>query len=276
MRKRLVLLALILIACQTGCEKKTVVPVRPHWDEVRRIISERPDIFRLGFYDTAPDTPFYREITENDPDILEGWMHESDSLPFFDYYITLQWSDIIKGIFHYRLNGKPYQKPFTTVALTNAYFERWGDDLDPYRGWLLKRFSGTLMNSEGSAVQIYDVDVKSEGVDTTLTQSRLLNSVSTKNTLAFSEGELVTLTISVPSSDTTHFFFLHVKEGTTYQKILFASNGDGTFFASWTTTGPDPSGLYCHAIVDIVSRESVTDTLAKYDSRAWGIIYKIQ
>ncbi len=86
----------------------------------------------------------------------------------------------------------------------------------------------------------------------------------------------MTLTIDVPSSDTTHFFFLHVKEGGTYHKIPFASNGDGTFSTSWTTTGPDPSGWYCHAIVDIVSRESVTDTLAAYDSESWAIIYRIE
>jgi hypothetical protein len=67
-----------------------------------------------------------------------------------------------------------------------------------------------------------------------------------------------------------------VIEGTTYQEIPFTSNGDGTFSASWTTSEPDPSGFYYHAIVDMVSRESVTDTLAEYESMAWAIIYKIQ
>jgi hypothetical protein len=275
MRKTLVFLALILIACQTSCEKKVVVPLRPNWDEVKRIISERPDIFRLGIYDTEPDTLFYREITANDPDILYGNIHEANPSQLFDYYIDLQWSDIITGILHYHVNGKPYEKPFTTITLTDAYFEKWGSDSDPYRGWLLKKFSGTLMSAEGSTKQINGVDIKSEGVDTSLVAWQLLNPVSAKNILAFSEGEQVTFTIDV--ADTSDFFFLHVKEGETYQKSRFTNNGNGTLSAGWTTTtDPNTAQGYKHAIVDVVSRESVTDTLSDYESNAWAIIYKIK
>jgi hypothetical protein len=68
-----------------------------------------------------------------------------------------------------------------------------------------------------------------------------------------------------------------MKETGTYQKISFTNNGDGTLSASWTTTtDPDLAKGYKHAIVDAVSKESVTDTLSSYQSTAWGIVYRIK
>jgi hypothetical protein len=118
--------------------------------------------------------------------------------------------------------------------------------------------------------------VTSSGVDDTITEPRLLALVKKTDILIFGEGQLVTFTVE-PASDTSDFLFLHIDEGEGYLKIPFLNNGDETLSASWTTTGvPDPTRRYYHAIVDIVSRESVTDTLAEYNSKAWGIIYKIQ
>jgi|GEM_PF-966686 len=275
----LLLSMLVFFLFQTSCEKRTVSPRETHWDAVKAIISQYPDIFRLGFYDTEPDTFFYREITYSDADIEEGRLIEEDSLHpgLFIPYITLTWGDSLKGEFHYRFNGKLYEKPISSMALTYAYFERWGDVYDPHRGWLLKKFSGTVINSVGTTRNLSTLRIVSDDqVDTTLNGDILMKKVKKDSTLVFGKGKQVTFILD-PITDTSDFFFLHVKEGQTYQKIPFTNNGDGTLSANWTTTAdPDPAKRYYHAIVDVVSRESVTDTTAEYDSKAWGIIYQIK
>lgn len=277
MRKAISLFALstlLFLLLQTACEKRTVTPGMTDWDAVKAIISQYPDVFRLGFFDTESDTFFYREITENDADIETGQLFEPDSVHSFDY-ITLTWGDSLKGTFHYSFSGKSYEKPILAIALTNAYFEKWGYDSDPYRGWLLKQFSGTVINSVRDTIRFYTLEIESDGVYELLSEPILLRLVKKDSTLAFAKGKQVTFTIDVP--DTSDYFFLHLKEGMSYQKISFTNNGDGTLSASWTTTtDPDLAKGYKHAIVDVVSRESVTDALAEYNSRAWGIVYKIK
>ncbi len=187
----------------------------------------------------------------------------------------MSWGDSLKGKLHYNFDGTWYEKPILAIALTNAYFEKWGYDSDPYRGWLLKQFSGTVINSVRDTIRFYTLEIESDGVYELLSEPIVLRLVKKDSTLAFGKGKQVTFTIDVP--DTSDFFFLHVKEGESYQKIPFTNNGDETLSASWTTTtDPDLAKGYKHAIVDVVSRESVTDTLAEYNSRAWGIIYKIK
>jgi len=285
MKKYIFLMFLFIVALsllQTSCEKQTVQPKETDWDAVKAIISENPNVFRLGFFDAATDTLFYREITENNADIDSGIFirtQAEDSIlhldPFFPY-IILTWGDSLKGKFHYRFNGDSYEKPISALAQTNAYFEKWGDNSDLHRGWLLKKFSGTLINSINTTRKLYTVNIVSDGVDVTLNQDMLFVLAKKENTLIFNKGKQVTFTIDV--ADTSDFFFLHVKEGEAYQKIPFTSIGNEKFSASWTTT-TDPNiadgKKYWHAIIDAVNRESVTDT-TQYDSKAWGIIYRIK
>jgi hypothetical protein len=272
-------IVLMFFLFQTGCEKKTVTPKQTHWDAVKTIISENPDLFRLGFYDSDSDTLFYRQITENNSDIEEGNLVEEDTAtsgpdPFFPY-ISLTWGDSLYGEFHYRREGKWYHKSMHSIALTKAFFERWGDNYDPYLGWILQRFSGTVIKSSKTTLNPSILYILSDGVDETITEPRLTELVKKDSILTFGNNQLVTFTIE--PNDTNNFFFLFVKENSFYQKIPFVNNGDETLSASWTTThSPDPNRRYYQAIVDIVSRESVTDTLADYDSKAWGIIYRIE
>jgi hypothetical protein len=270
----LILSILVFSLFQINCEKKTIQSRETDWDAVKAIISEYPDVFRLGFYNTVSDTLFYREITQSNADIEEGRRFDADSTHFFEY-ITLTWGDSLKGTFHYRFDGQAYEKPISSIALTYAYFEKWGYDSDPHRGWLLKQFSGTVINSKGTSRGLDELHIVSEGVDVYLYNTTLMNLVYKDSTLAFGKGKQVTFTVD--ADDTTDLLSLFVKEEGVYQKIPFTSNGDGTFSAGWTTlSNPDPAIKYYHAIVDVVSRESVTDTTSAYDSKAWGIIYRIK
>jgi hypothetical protein len=265
-----------LLVLIIGCEKRSVTPTTTDWDAVKSIISQYPDIFASVVFSTEADTLFYREITSSNADIEEGTIHEPDTNHIFDY-ITLAWGDTLKGTFHYHVDGKSYQKPINSIALTNAYFEKWGDSSDPHRGWLFKQVSGTVINSVGTTRHIYTVNIISEGVDVILSEPYLLGLVKKDSTLIFDQGKPVTLILDLPSADTSDFIFLYIKEGNTSEKIPFTNNGDGTLTASWTTT-TDPAAVegYKHAIVDVLNRESVTDTTYQYDSKAWGILYRIK
>jgi hypothetical protein len=281
MRKARLFLAfasVTFLLSQTACEDRTVAPKQTHWDAVKAIISEHPEMFRLGFCDTQQDTLFYREITENNPDIEEGVLVDEDTGqsgpdPFFPN-ITLTWGDSLKGTFHYRFEGQWHEKTFRSVALTDAYFEQWGESYDENLGWILRKVSGTLINSVGSTRRPSILHVVSSGVDEIITEPILTEPVKTSDLLSFGKGELVTFTLE-PSSDTSDFFFLHVDEDQDVQKIPFVNNGDGTLSAAWTTNS-DPARRYYGIVVDIVRRSSVTDTLAAYDSKAWGIVYRLE
>jgi hypothetical protein len=274
MKKALFLLMLFTLTSflfQISCEDRSVSPRKTHWDAVKAIISEYPDVFAFGFFDTETDTPFYRKITQSNADIEVETLYVADSLHLFDC-ITLTWGDSLKGKSHYYFNEKLYQKPIYFIALTRAYFEKWGFDSDDYRGWLLKQFGGTVIKSVGTTRWLNTLNIVSDGLNVTLNESKLLNLVRWDSTLVFGKGEQVTFTIDV--SDTSDFFFLHVNEEVP-QKIPFASIGGGKFSAWWITT-TDPGKRYYHAIVDVVSQKLVTDTPEEYDSKAWGIIYQIK
>jgi hypothetical protein len=273
-------LALASVLSQTGCEDKTVTPKQTHWDAVRAIISQYPEVFRLDSFDAQQDTLFYREITESNADIEWGELVEEDTSnsgpgPFFPY-IDLIWGDSLKGRFHYRFNDRWYQKPIRSIALTDAFFEKWGDDFDPYLGWILQRFGGTVVNSVGTTKNLSFLTLVYDGEEYAFSEPILRNPVKKDSTLIFGKGKQVTIILE-PGSSTDDFFYLHVDEGQAYQKIPFTKISEDSLSASWTTTGdPDPNRRYYHAIVDVVSRESVTDTLAAYDSESWAIIYRIE
>lgn len=271
-----VLIIIIMSLLVLGCEKQTTRSSETDWDAIKSLIAQNPDIFTADVFGTESDTLFYREITTKNADIEVGNQHGADSSHMFEY-ITLTWGDSLKGTFHYRPDGTTYQKPITAISLTNAYFEKWGDNADPYLGWLLKQVSGTVINSVGTTRHMYTVNIVSEGLDVFLSEPYLLKLVKKDSTLVFKPGKQVTFTIDVPEADTSDFFYLRIKEGGTWETIPFTNNGDETLSASWTTT-TDPGALsgYKHAIIDDINRESVMDTTYKYDSKAWGILYRIR
>ena len=258
-----------------GCEKRTTSPSETDWDAIRSLIAQNPDIFAADVFGTEADTLFYREITSLSGDIEVGNQNKADSSHMFEY-ITMTWGDSLKGTFHYSLDGKSYQKPIIAIALTKAYFEKWGDSGDPYRGWLLKQISGTVINSV-KTTRYLSLNIISDDLDVVLSDSSVLKLEKKDSTLVFKPGKQVTFTIDVPKADTNDYFYLRIQEDSTTETIPFYNNGDETLTASWTTTtDPDALSGYKHAIIDDINRESVTDTTYKYDSKAWGVIYRIK
>jgi hypothetical protein len=269
----LIIITLTLLI--NNCGKLPVSPSHTDWDAVKEIISENPVIFDMSNYDTGPDTLFYREVNESSPDIQEGKLSKADSTHWVDQ-ITLEWTDIIKGKFHYYSNGEWREKPFSTYTSTDAYFERWGEIYDLHRGWILEEFSQILTFGYGPSFQ--SVHITSEGVDTTIPQYVLSERrlIGRNSTLVFGLGKQVTFTLSVNPAESTDFSLLFVQEGPSYKKIPFTYQ-DGNLSASWVTTS-DPSATtgYHKAIVDRVWRESITSDTTECKFSANGIIYRLK
>lgn len=286
MRKNLlvsVLLALLTVALflfNLCCENKTTKGgERTDWEAIKAIIYENPDIFLVDVFDTHKDTTvnpvFFREITSQSFDLDSARRYDADSLHPFEY-IYAAWGDSIKGILHYFIDEKEYTKSIYAHSLMGAYFERWGDIYDTHRGWLLKRIGSNEVNSVGTTRWLYTLRITtSGGMDDTLNRDQILKPVKKDSTLHFGMGDTVTFTVWPEYA--TDVLFLHIGEEGNFRKIPFVDNGDGTFSASWTTTNdPNIAKGYKHAFVDAVSRDAVSDTTAKYDSKAWGIIYRIK
>jgi hypothetical protein len=262
----------MLCLIQASCEKRTAGPVVTDWDAIKEIVSRYPSIFRLGFFDTEPDTEsFYREITSSYVDIEEGKFFDADP-----DYIILTWGDSLFGKLHYDSSGQSHEKPIVFKARTRAYFERLGTINDPDLGWFLRRISGTIMNSPPETTPaILQLRIMSEALDTVIWESRMKELFGKDSTLTFGKGKQVTFIVE--PADTTDSLFLHVKEGEEYQKIPFVREGEETFTASWTATdSPEPGTHYYQAIVDLVSRESFAADTTDYEFKAWGIVYRIK
>jgi hypothetical protein len=283
MKKNLLISTLLIIVFLLfcfSCEKKsTTSKERTDFDAIKAIIYENQDIFLVDVFDTDKDTSvnpvFFREITSQDFDLDSARKYEADPSHPFDY-IYAAWGDSMRGVFHYFIDEKEYTKPIYAHSVMGAYFEQWGDAFDPHRGWLLKKISGNVITSvDANSSKIYTLHITSSSVDITLSEIWVLNPVKKESTLWFGMGDTVTFTVD-PKYD-TDFLFLHVGEDGNFRKIPFLDNGDGTFSASWVTTDdPNIAEGYKHAFVDAVSHDAVTDTNAEYDSKAWGIIYRIK
>jgi len=262
---------LILCLFQAGCEERSTGPVITDWDGVKQIIAQYPSIFNMGLFDVEPDTEsFYREITSSCADIRQGEFHDTDP-----DYITLTWSDSLTGQLHFDSSGQAHEKPIVFKTETKAYFERWGNINDPNLGWLLRRVSGTIMSSMDGSREIDELHIVSEGIDTFIYEPGMTLLVNKDSTIEFGKGKQVTFIVE--PGDTTDSLFLHVMETGEYQKIPFVREEGETFSASWTTIDdPGPGRHYYHAIVDVVSQESLAADSTDYDATAWGIVYRVE
>ncbi len=279
MGKNIFISALFLVvtfALNLSCEEKTTKSdLRTHFDAIKEIINENPDIFLVDVFDTSVNPVFFREITSRDFDLENASIEEPD--PGHDFrYVEPDWVDSIKGVLHYFIDGEEYTKPIHAYSKMVAYFEQWGEIYDPHWGWLLKKISGNVIASVPSHVMPPVVHITSEEVDTFFSETAVLNLVKKDSVLHFAPGKEVTFTVE---SDlvSDFFLFLHIGEDGNFRKISFVDNGDGTSSASWTTTNdPKIAEGYKHAFVDAISRDAVTDTTAEYNSKTWGIIYRIK
>lgn len=268
--KDLILLGIFLILSLTLTCKRSVSPGYTDVDAIKDYIYAHPSIFSADVFDTnSTDPDFYRQITKRDNWIEINFYEPNDTI-FFRYAIV-NWNDSIQGVFHTFISGNEYTKDFKAFSRVQARFEQWGNSGDIYRGWLLMRISNIQIYSlNNPTVGFGSVKVNTSGVDSSISLGGPLYEL--KNVLKFKNLSLVKLSIQV--TDSTDFYYLHINEGNGWMKTPFTNKGNKLFTTQWTTNTQDFNS-YKHAYIDCLDSATVSDSTTRYNSRTWGILYKI-
>lgn len=250
--------------------KKPDTPTYTDVDAIKDYINYHPDIFLADVFDTSRASSFFREITNKDYWIKINF-HNADSLHLLNS-ADVSWEDSIQGIFHTFISGTEYQKNFKAFSRVQAYFEQWGNSGDVYRGWLLMKISNLPIYSILTSVGFGNARFDTSGTSNYLSLSGLFE---LKNVLQLRKSTSVTFTIEPLYA--TDRYYLHIYEGGAWKKIPFIQGTGSDFSASWTSSfSTQDLNVYKHAYIDCISSKAVDDSLSKYNSNAWGIIYKIK
>ena len=260
-----VLVLLLSLSC-----KKPDSPTYTDVDAIRDYINHHPDIFLSDVFDTSSASSFFREITKKDYWIKINF-HEPDSTHFLKS-ADVSWEDSIQGVFHTFISGTEYKRNFKAFSRVQAYFEQWGNSGDLYRGWLLMKVSNVPVN----CLPFPSVGFSTLAIDTSGTSNpvNLDGMRDLKNVLQLKRSNTVKFTIQ--AADSTDLYYLEIYDENGWLKRPFNNTGNNVFSVVWTPTSLDYN-TYRHFYIDCIKSESVTDSsFNKYDSRTWGVIYRVK
>ncbi len=212
---------------------------------------------------------FFREIDQVTKDIDIHIVHPDSGVPYAEVAVTANFI----GQFHTVTMDSTYLKLIDDTAVRFAYFEKTGRPRNPRhrRGWELKKISGVEINSNPCTKVIRSVHISSDlgSVDTTITDVTAL--MDKEDIFTFKLGELVTLEVETDSPEDIVFLHTHCK------RLSFQHIEDGLYVGSWrTSTDPWRFRWPKHAAVDVIDHGTIFDNQAPYDSRAWGMSYRVK
>jgi len=276
-----ILICLIL----SGCSKKPTFPFYPDRDAIVDMITEDlPDIFQSQTIDlTVPDTlslstAYWREIDSVGRRIVVSFFYEGTphEIPLAEVAVL----DSMFGYFHLVIEDTSYtpptrvrvKKPLKELATIQAKFEKWGEDRDPRKGWILTDISGVEVHSEVSNRYLSAATLQALSIgELTLTGVEIQHTRSINEIPNFSERESVNLNATV--GDSSDIVYMHHNTSFGLTKTEMYPIGEATFRGSFRT--PQSLGYY-HLTVDLISLSTVTDPdTTVYDSKRWGILYKV-
>jgi len=262
---------LLLILLGLGCGKEKGIGSGEHNDSdaIKAIMNEYPTIFMGDIFDSQIENPFYRQITKN-----EYWVKIDIKQPLIDTlytdYANVDMIDSIKGVFHLFANQKEYQKNFKGISVVRAYLEKWGDDSEVHRGWLLKKVTGSDITTLPDGAGFYKIKLTSPTYNYTLYPSSATLLTLLKNILTLHSGD--SLSLEIEPIDTLDLFYLHFWKGGRFYKRPFVKDTLGHF-----VTGCQISGTgYQHLFFDNVHYQISGDSLLSYKSHAWGALFNVK
>lgn len=132
------------------------------------------------------------------------------------------------------------------------------DAADTHSRWRVVATSAVEITSRDAETRIVSLRVQSGALDTTLTDPLAFHRL--RRVLRFDPGAEVTLTATTQRADDVVLLYLRDRRG------RFHNNGDGTHTAVFRA--PDHIGLR-HLGVNALSRGTLFDADARYDSHAW-------
>jgi hypothetical protein len=287
----LVVLGLFVLA---GCSKKSTdnITDTTNYEEmaIREMIVADSTKFSTSTTETTPDTTSFKIAGVDTVRTWWRWIHRvqrgvevnfypADDTHLYPYaYVSI--TDTLYGFFH--ILGKDsvgnrihLAKPLKEVAKANAYFEKRGNNNQPYRGWRLIEISNMLFYSAPTCTRTIEsvhITTTSSGYDLTLYPEDMLETMSLDSVLTFQIGDSVTLTVS--TGDASDSVYLHVWHFFQFLRESFHNNGDGTFSGTWLIpTSADLLPWY-HCAIDVIEHSTI-DGDGIYDSRSWGLTFKI-
>lgn len=282
-----------------SCGKRSTTPEETDQSMILNLIAAYPDIFRTCVIDTSQDSSGFGKISGGEDDTLKFWWRrifwgqtersiDIDVHPVdLDHpypYANVTVTDTLIGELHLiKKSGQGSwswsDKPITDIATRSAYFERRRPIDSAYRGWDIIKVSGLLVESLPNTREIDSLHIKStlSGYDTTITETNIAQCILIDNLFTF--GEEDSITVTVYTGDPTDSVYLHA-----YSRLLpflihvrssFTNNGDGSFSGTWVTADlPLGASPYRHAAIDVI-KHGTLDNDDAYDSRVWGVIYRV-
>ena len=135
--------------------------------------------------------------------------------------------------------------------------------------WRVAATSGVNVRSDlptdrDAHAHIESIRIQSGALDTTIADASQLFRL--RNLLRVEAGAQVTLTVTTTRNDDIVFLMAR------WSRFRLASNGDGTYTGTWTVPG---DGGVRHFGVNALSRSTLWDDTAPYDSHAWIFPYVV-
>lgn len=280
-----------------SCGKKSTNPA-PDLDKeaILKLVADDTTTFTEEITDiSVPDTSVFPKIAG--VDTIKFWWRKINSItrtktvsiypadsihpyPYADVTVI----DTLTGNLHIlgrdsSGNRVRLVKPLKDVATRKAYYEKRGTNQSVYRGWRLEGVSGLLSHSVPIFTrQINQVHlVSSGGYNRTFTEDSITAITLRDSILIFDIGDTIALTVT--TGDATDSVYLHTPDCHFYNCLphrrSFINNGDGTFTGTWVIGGEMmTASVHRHAAIDVI-KHSTLDGDDPYDSRIWGVIYRV-
>jgi hypothetical protein len=207
-------------------------------------------------------------------------IYSADSTHTYPYaYVTV--TDTAYG--HLQIIGRDssgtriiLSKPLQDLATKSAYFVKIGFDTNAHRGWSLQGVSGLLIHSVINNTRVINtVHISAPGKNLTLQETDITRITPIDSILTFHVGDSVN--VIVTTSDPADSVFLHTLDCHLYNckphREDFESLPNGTFTLS-AVIGDEGMGRR-HAAIDVIKHTSLDTTDGPYDSRIWGVLYRV-
>ncbi len=164
------------------------------------------------------------------------------------------------------------QKPLDETSQLSAVYKRTGTATDVHRGWELTDISG----AEGASDSVCTVRIDSVRIQSTSYQDTVLTDpldiIPIENTMTFTPGEQVTLTVYTNDSTLRLFLHVFVHWWPWHVRVPFANVGNGSYTGIWHAQLV-PAVRF--AVFDALQYETLHDDAYPYDFNGWLFPYVV-
>ncbi len=288
---KLIKLLPVLVAIMLGCGRSGVEPPADATDEdaIYNIIRyDSPSAFSLDLLDlSVPDTnqglltafePIHwwhtigHDSLDIDIRIFEPQPGDtSGAVPYANVRVVKYFWGTLEVIALDTTGGSPqrvrFSKSFGMLGVINSVFEKVGFDYNTRRGWRFMQISDAVFTSLSQTVPPPPPTVEIQTADSLIRVNpgiKLLRYIP-----QFTPGESVN--VSIYPIDTSSVVSVRYPSGTGYMTQVPPRGPGGVFRTGFTFPRYEEFG---HFLVDIINPAAITDSTARYNPSAIGVLYR--